>query len=133
MSEANVEIARKAMEAFNRRDRDAWLALNDPEVEFRADPEWPESGIVRGREAVWDFGVGLTVAWEQDAFETVEVIDAGDDVLAVRYRRPVLGKSSGIADVLDYWCLHTFRRGRILSHEWFSSRKKALEAAGLSE
>ena len=133
MSEENVEIAQKAMEAFNRRDRDAWLALNDPEVEFRADPEWPESETVGGREAVWDFIVSLTDAWEQDDVEMVEVIDAGDDELAVRYRRPVLGKASGIADVLDYWCVHTFRRGRILSHEWFASRARALEAAGLSE
>ena len=121
------------MEAFNRRDRDAWLALQDPEVEFRADPEWPESGTVRGREAVWDFIVGLTDVWEQDAFEMVEVIDAGNDKLAVRYRRPVQGKASGIADVLDYWSVSTFRRGKILSLEWFANRADALEAAGLSE
>jgi hypothetical protein len=52
MSEENVELAWTAMEAFNRRDRDTWLALNDPELEFRADPEWPESGTVTGREVV---------------------------------------------------------------------------------
>jgi ketosteroid isomerase-like protein len=121
------------MEAFNRRDRDAWLALNDPEVEFHADPEWPESGVIAGREEVWDFAVGLTDAWEQDAFELIEVIDAGDDMLVARYRRPVQGKASGIADVLDYWCVHTFRRAKLLSHEWFASRAEALEAAGLSQ
>ena len=102
MSQENVEIVRQTMDAFNRRDRDAWLALNDPELEFRADPEWPESGTVRGREAVWDFIVNLTDAWEQGAFEMVEVIHAGDDKLATRFRRPVKGKASGIADVLDY-------------------------------
>ena len=133
MSEENVEIARTAMEAFNRRDRDAWLALHDQELEFRADPEWPESGTVHGREAVWDFAVGLTDAWEQDAFEMVEVIDAGDDKLAARYRRSVQGKVSGITDVLDYWCVHAFRGGKMLSHEWFADRSAALESAGLSE
>jgi ketosteroid isomerase-like protein len=133
MSQKNVEVLREAMEAFNRRDREAWLALNDPEVEFRADPEWPESGTVDGREAVWDFIVGLTDAWERDAFEMVEVIEAGGDKLVVRYRRPVRGKASGIADVLDYWCVNTVRRGKVLRHEWFSSHAKALEAVGLSE
>ncbi len=133
MSQENVEIARNAMAALNRRDRDAWLALNDPEVEFRADPEWPESETVGGREAVWDFIVSLTDAWEQDDADMVEVVDGGDEKLAARYRRPVQGKASGIADVLDYWCVHTFRRGRLLSHEWFASRQKAVEAAGLSE
>ena len=133
MSQENVEILREAIEAFNRRDMEAWLALHDPEVVFRADPEWPESATVDGREAVWDFGLRLTDAWEQDPFEMVEVIDAGGDTLVARYRRLVRGKASGIADVLDYWCVHTVRRGKILRHEWFSSRAKALEAVGLSE
>ena len=133
MSEENIELARNVMEAFNRHDRDAWLALHDPETEFRADPEWPESGIVRGREAVWDFIVSLTDAWEQDVFEMVEVIDAGNDTVVARYRRPVRGKASGIADLLDYWCMSTARRGKVLSTEWFASRARALSAAGLSD
>jgi ketosteroid isomerase-like protein len=132
MSRENVEIVREAMQAFNRRDRGAWLALHDPEVGFRADPEWPESGTVYGRESVWDFIVGLTDAWEQDPFEMVEVIDARSDLLA-RFTRPVQGKTSGIADVLDYWCVFTFRGGKILRTHWFATRDQALEAVGLSE
>jgi ketosteroid isomerase-like protein len=133
MSQENVEIMRKAMEAFDWGDRDAWLLLHDPEFEFRADPEWPESGAVRGREAAWDFGVKLTDAWEPDPFEIVEVIDAGGDRLVARFRRRVQGKASGIANVLDYWAVSTFRRGRVLSQHWFANRAEALEAAGLSE
>jgi ketosteroid isomerase-like protein len=75
----------------------------------------------------------LTDAWERDDFEMVEFIDAGDEVVAAHYRRPVRGKASGIADVLDYWCVHTFRGKRIRRHEWFASRAQALEAAGLTE
>ncbi len=47
MSDENTEVVRGAMEAWNRRDRDGWLLLHDPEFEFRADPEWPESETVR--------------------------------------------------------------------------------------
>ena len=133
MSQGNVEIARKAMEAFNRRDRDAWLLLHDPEFEFRADPEWPESETVHGREAVWDFVVGLTDAWERDDFEMVEFIDLDHGKLVARFRRPVQGKASGVADVLDYWCVTTFRRERVLSQDWFANRAAALEAVGLTE
>jgi len=132
MPRENVEIARKALEAFNRRDRDAWLPLMDPEVEWRSPPEWPESGTVRGREAVWDFMVSIDDAWEQENFEMVAVIDAGDTLVA-RYQRAVRGKASGIADEFDYWWVGTFRGGRVLSHEWFATRDAALEAAGLSE
>jgi ketosteroid isomerase-like protein len=37
----NVEVALRATEAFNRRDRDAWLLLMDPEIEFTP----PGSGL----------------------------------------------------------------------------------------
>jgi ketosteroid isomerase-like protein len=133
MSQENVEILRQVTEAINRRDRDAWLLLQDPEVEFRADPEWPESETVGGREAVWDFIVSLTDAWEPADFEMGEVIDAGSDRLLARLTRPVQGKTSGIADVLDYWCVFTFRGGKILRSHWFATRDQALEAVGLSE
>ncbi len=45
MSQKNVELARQALEAFNRGDRDAWFHLHDPELEFHADPEWPEARV----------------------------------------------------------------------------------------
>jgi ketosteroid isomerase-like protein len=133
MTDARAETLRKAMEAYNRRDMDAWLLLHDPEFEFRADPEWPESETVRGRAAVWDFAVGLADAWEEDDFELVETVEGSDDRLAARFRRAVRGKASGIADVLDYWTVNTFREGRLLRQEWFASRDRALEAAGPSK
>ena len=112
MSRENVEIVRKAMDAFNRRDRDAWLALNNPELEFRADPEWPESRTVRVREAVWDFIVNLTDAWEQGAFEMVEVIHAGDDKLAARFQATRSGQGQ-----------RDRGRARLLVHKHLPSRE----------
>ena len=133
MSQEKVEIARQVMEAYNRRDREAWFALQDPELEFRADPGWPESETLRGPVAAWDFIVSMSDAWESDDFEMLEAIDPGGDQLVAHARRPVRGKASGIADVLDRWAVFTVRRGRILSVRWFASRAEALEAAGLSE
>ena len=133
MSEENVELARQGLEAFNRGDRDAWFLLYDPEVEFHADPEWPEARSLRGREPVWDFLVSLSDAWEQSDGEIVDVIDPGRDKFAVRVKLPVAGKMSGIADMLDQWCVFTVRRGVVFRQEWFASRTKALEAVGPSE
>ena len=128
-----MEVLRKAMNAYNRRDRDTWLLLHEPECEFRADPEWPESKSVLGPEAVWNLVVSMSDVWEPADFEIAEVLDAGGEKLVARFTRPVRGKASGVADVLDYWAVTTFRRRRILSQEWFANRAKALEAAGLSE
>ena len=133
MSEENVELARRSLEAFNAGDRDAWFLLHDPELEFHADPSWPEGGSLRGREPVWDFLVSLNDAWEPSDGEIVDVIDPGNDKFAIRLRRPVVGKESGIADVLDQWCAFTIRRGKLLRYEWSVDRAKAVEALGLSE
>ncbi len=49
MSKANVETAREASEAIDRRDRTAWLALHQDDCEVVAMDDWPEPGV-RGAE-----------------------------------------------------------------------------------
>jgi ketosteroid isomerase-like protein len=39
MSQENVEVVRKAWEAYRRRDNEAALALYDPEIEVDLRPE----------------------------------------------------------------------------------------------
>ena len=39
MSQEIVEIVRRATDAFNRRDFDAWLAAFDPDIMWHAFPE----------------------------------------------------------------------------------------------
>ena len=132
MSE-NLEIARQVMEAVNRGDRDTWFGLHDPDVEFRAAAVWPESGLLRGREEVWDFATSLNDAWEESDYAMLEVIDSGTDKVVSRIKRPVRGKTSGITDMLDQWTVITIRGRKVFRQEFFTSRADALEAAGLSE
>jgi ketosteroid isomerase-like protein len=65
MSRENVEVARKALDAFDRRDRAAWLTLHDPECENFPPRDWPESDPIQGYEAVWDFFVETQEGWEE--------------------------------------------------------------------
>ena len=132
MSSANEEIARKAMEAYNQGDRDAWFLLHDPDLEFRAASSWPESETIRGRQPVWDWVARMSDAWEPDEFEMSEVRESGEKLVG-RARRPVKGKASGIADVLDQWTVATIRHGRVVRQEWFTSRSDAVKTAGRSE
>jgi ketosteroid isomerase-like protein len=55
MSQENVETMRQSLDAFDRRDRDVWLVLRDPDSEVVTSDSWPESDEVRGCEAAWDF------------------------------------------------------------------------------
>jgi ketosteroid isomerase-like protein len=133
MSRENVEVARKALDAFNRRDRAAWLTLCDPELENFPPRDWPESDPIQGYEAVWDFFVEAQEGWEEGPFEFVELIDAGNDKVVADVRREVRGKASGASVAWSYWLVVTFRNGKHLRMEWFANRAEALEAVGLRD
>ena len=133
MSQENVDVAQEALDAVNRRDRAAWMALVDPETECVPARDWPESDVIRGREAVWDFYVGIFGALRVGALEHVEVNEAGDDKLVTHVRADIQGKASGASVVFSYWMVTTFRNGKILRIEYFAERAEALEAVGLRE
>ena len=136
MSQENVEIARQAADAMLRRDRAAWLALHEEDFEVVAIDDWPEAGV-RGAEAAWDFygaiydAVGRVVPGPS-AMREVQQVDAPGDKVLVNHR-PALSGRSGAEVEFNYWCVVTFRQGRIVREHWFADRAAALEAAGLSE
>jgi ketosteroid isomerase-like protein len=132
MSQENVEAMRKALDAFNRRDRAAWLALCDPEFETVPSSDWPEIDPIQGPEAAWDFYVKADEPWEGSPYEYVDLMDGGNDKIVARQWREMRGKASGASVVYSYWFVATYRNGKALRAEWFASRAEALEAAGLS-
>ena len=133
MSQENVDVAQKALDAFNRRDKEVWLALNDPEVEAVPPRQWPESGPIRGREAVWDVYVENIEAFREGALEHVELIDAGNDKVVAHMRGEMHGKMSDAAVPFSYWPVSTFRDRKMVRTEWFADRAEALKAVGLEE
>jgi ketosteroid isomerase-like protein len=133
MSRENVETLRQTNDAFNRRDKAAWLALIDPGFVSVPPRNWPEQDPTCGAEACWDLYVGDSDTWEEGPYEYVELIDAGNDQVVAHQRREMRGKASGADVVWSYWVVVTFRNRKALRIEWFVDRGEALEAAGLRE
>jgi ketosteroid isomerase-like protein len=75
---------------------------------------------------------GCSTSSTTRAFEIHELIDAGDRVLAAQTLRG-RGKQSGAEANWQVWNVWTFREGKIVHGQGFTSRDQALEAAGLSE
>ena len=67
MSQENVETLLQTNDAFNRRDRTAWLALVDPEFVSVPPGNWPVQDPTRGAEAAWDLYLGDSDTWEEGA------------------------------------------------------------------
>ena len=132
MSEENVELARRALDALRRRDRDTWFAVHDEDFEVVPIREFPEAGV-RGPAAAWDFYLEAMEPFEQVPVDTAELVDAGADKVLIHQRYDVRGRESGADVPFDYWLVATIRQGKVLRTQWFADRAEALEAAGLSE
>ncbi len=133
MSRENVDAALKGLDAFNRRDKAAWLAVNDPEVEAVPPRDWPESDPIRGREAVWDFYVENVEAFREGVLENTELIEVGHDKVVGHVQGEMQGKTSGASVAFDLWTVGTYRDGQALRVEWFAEREQALAAVGVRE
>ncbi|HYI37722.1 MAG TPA: nuclear transport factor 2 family protein [Thermoleophilaceae bacterium] len=133
MSRENVETLRRGLEALDRRDRAAWLAQCEPDLEVVASGAWPDAEVIRGPEPAWDFYTEVLEAFEDFASADAELVDAGAGKVLVHSRHDLRGKASGAAVQFDYWVVVTYRDGKRHRDEWFADRADALEAAGLRE
>ena len=132
MSQENVEVVRRAYEAFARHDLDAILEMADPEIEAHDPPEVPDATVYYGRAAVrrdWEQTIDL---FEDFKIDVEKLFDAGNDVvLFVRYSGR--GKESGAAVEALMAHVITLREGKAIRLRQFLDRAAALKAVGLSE
>ena len=141
MSEENVEIVRKSLDAFNAFLRgelpsEALEQFADPKIEFiwhgdRTMPDQPQH--LAGSPAILGFWEQLRSAWADLAMELLECIDAPEDRVLIFLRQTGRGRESGVPVEVHAFQLVTIRDGRIRRMELFRHRSDALEAAGLSE
>lgn len=136
MSQANVEIVRRAYEAVIRKPRPDFATINDlyhPDHELISLISLLEGGSHRGARGYRDLRLNTLDAVEWDS--TVENVSEIDDnrVLVITPTR-VRGKSSGVALKEERWgSTVTVRQRKITRTEIYSSPEQALRAAGVKE
>jgi ketosteroid isomerase-like protein len=132
MSQENVELVRRAFDAYNRRDRDTLQALHHPdiEVDWSASPG-PESRIYRGQEQAADFYDDFLDMFERVHLVPERFIDAGDAVVVPNSAE--LRGRDGIQTVARSTWVYEVRGGRIVRVRFYRATADALEAVGLQE
>jgi ketosteroid isomerase-like protein len=95
MPESNVEIVRRAYEAWNRGDFDAAAEVLDPQIEWQMPSNIPDAGTYRGPDEDRRRLEEFLEAWDEFTVDVEELIDEGDRVIA-RIRYGGLGSGSGI-------------------------------------
>jgi ketosteroid isomerase-like protein len=133
MSQENVEIVRRAYEAFQRNGGEALLAFLDREVEWKVRADLPDSDTYVGHEGMRRLSATFDEALDESWYSPEEFIDAGDQVVVV-LRWGGRGKASGVEfEERDETWIFAVREGKVVRVTEYPSRQDALEAAGLSE
>jgi ketosteroid isomerase-like protein len=134
ISQENAEIVRQTVEATNRRDADAFVALVSPDVEWEDAVFWTEGPrTFRGRAGVREWLNQVLEPWQSLHLESEGVTDVSGGRFVARFDFTARGRESGVETQLRFWALCWVADGRITRREVFRERAEALEAAGLSE
>ena len=136
MSQENVEIVRRLLDAWNRRDLDAMLDLGGSELVFVNSPTAVEPGTRRGRDEVIEVARKQWEILADARFEVDKFFDRGDEVIALgRLSRGMPGSDARIEE--PQLGSYQFRDGKITRVEVLgfggAEVQEALDAAGLSE
>ena len=133
MSEANVEIVKRAFDAFNRRDVAAFMELTTSDFEYYP---WLvgaiEGGSFRGCEGMEQYFEDVRETWEEFRVVADEFRDLGDRVLVLG-RMEGRGKGSDVPVDAPYGTINDFCDGKLSRVRVFPDHAEALRAAGLSE
>ena len=133
MSQENVEVVRRFVDAYNRRDAAAVAALLHPEVEWHV-RAGPSIGLetLRGRDAALSFIFEeIPDAWSdfRSVAEAVSELRDGHVLAVGRYEGR--GTVSGVETRMDYAAIFRLNAGMIVFFQDFATRREALNAVGL--
>ena len=136
MSQENVEIVRRIYDAAAQHDDVTPFEI------YAEDIVWDVSNARRAALAlkpVYHGHEGVRQYWRENVsvfgevdFEVEELIDAGDQVLAVIREREV-GRASGVPVETTHLVVYTLTGGKVIQMQVFDDRQQALEAVGLRE
>src|SRR3954465_12309525 len=106
MSRENVEIARRANEAFNRGRLERALGCFAPDAEMRDLANAPDqAGVVKGTDAIRDAWSLWTAAFDEFRADVAEWTDMGDFVIAAAHWQG-RGTGSGVSIELRQFDLY---------------------------
>jgi hypothetical protein len=134
MSQENVKLLYRGLDAFNRRDLDAYLALMDDDVELIPRAVALEGGNhYHGHDGVRRWWKDLFDVFPDFTAEAVGPQDLGDDLTLTRLRQRAHGAGSDTPTDEKTWNVCRWRRAKCVWWRTFDTRDEALEAVGLSE
>ena len=132
MSQENVEMVRRSVEAFNDRDLDTVMEMCDPQVEWHTPPDIPDPAVYYGRDEARKNVQDLLQVFDDLRVEPERFEESGDEVVGL-YRLLGHGSGSGVPIEIKVGVACTFSDGKATRVRFWNDWDQTLEAAGLSE
>lgn len=129
--EENVEVVRRGLEAFNRRDVPALMETCDPDVEFFPLRALLEGISYHGEDGLRKFFEDMAEEWTELRVEAQEFREVGDSVLTLGLLH-ARGRASGIEASWPMGWVSDMREGRLLRLRTYTDQQEALRAVGLA-
>jgi ketosteroid isomerase-like protein len=130
MSQENVEIVRRLGEAMNAGEPD--FSIFHPALVYHPRSDEPDPSAHIGRDAFEGLLRGYLESFSDLRFEVLEVIDAGDRVVASTMIHG-RGAASGASVEDAYVFVYRLRDGLVVEGWEFRTEQEALKAVGLAE
>jgi ketosteroid isomerase-like protein len=134
MSQENVEIVRRANDAYNRRDLDGMLEVWAPDGVL----DWSnarifDAGVYRGYGEIRAFAEEFLATWDEVRIEIVDgPVEVEDGLLIAENVAYLRGRNGIEVQARSAWLI-TIRDGEQTSLTLYQTKQEALEAAGLSD
>jgi ketosteroid isomerase-like protein len=133
MSQQNVELIRRGLEAFNSEDMERILAFVDPGFETEISGELSaEPDTYRGHDGIRRYFESFRDAMDEIRFQPERFWDAGEAVV-VALRLTAKGRQTAIRVEQRIAQVWSVRDGRAIGVRTYTSIAEALRAAGLQE
>jgi ketosteroid isomerase-like protein len=133
MSQENVEVVRRATDAYNRRDLDGIVKNYAPDAVL----DWSNSrgvdaGVYRGHSEIRAFARRFFAMWDEVRIEIADLVELEEDLLLTENVTYFRGRDGIEVQARSAWLIR-FRDGEQTSLTLYQTKQEAREAAGVKE
>src|SRR3954447_21328031 len=133
MSQENVELHRRAIQAFNARDIEAFIAYCDPGIEWHSTFAAVGGAIYHGHDGIRQWHRDFEDVWADEIHAESEAYFDLDEHTVGFYVLHGRGGQSGATVTLPIAAVARWRSGLITSFKGYAHREDAFRDLGVSE
>jgi ketosteroid isomerase-like protein len=133
MSQENVKVVRRNLDAFNRRDVDGYIETIANDFVLHSQFAGVEGGAYQGHADIPRYFEDLAEAWHGYHAEPQGLVEAQNGRVACQLVTRAQAERSGVMVTKRIGAVFSVRAEKIIEIDAYPTRADALEAVGLSE